>query len=157
MSEEPQGSLRPTSPAALTAFAVVGLVCGWLVRRIFAAVDLVAPLELHLDPGARAAGGRRCVGRHGVRHHPPGRRPVRRPQSHQLVNRLVLARASALVGALLAGAYAGYAVSWLGSLAELAEQRALRSAVAAIAGVTVTAAALWLERACRVSSDDESA
>ncbi|MEI2711918.1 MAG: DUF3180 domain-containing protein [Nocardioides sp.] len=156
MSEEPQGSLRPTSPAALTAFAVVGLVCGWLVRRIFAAVDLVAPLVtwtqgLVLLVAAAALAGTAYVTTRQVAE------PVRRPQSHQLVNRLVLARASALVGALLAGAYAGYAVSWLGSLAELAEQRALRSAVAAIAGVTVTAAALWLERACRVSSDDESA
>ena len=38
---------------------------------------------------------------------------------HQAVNRLVLARACAYVGGLAAGAYFGYAVSWLGVDSEL--------------------------------------
>ena len=60
------------------------------------------------------------------------------------------------VGALVAGGYVGYAVSWLGVDAELADQRAWRSLVAAIAGVAITIAALLLERACRVRSDDDT-
>ena len=58
-----------------------------------------------------------------------------RLEPHQAVNRLVLGRASALVGALVAGGYAGYAVSWVGSEAELAGQRMLRSALAAVCGL----------------------
>ncbi len=53
-----------------------------------------------------------------------------RLEPHQAVNRLVLARACALVGALVAGGYLGYALSWLGVDAELARQRAWRSVAA---------------------------
>jgi hypothetical protein len=73
-----------------------------------------------------------------------------RLEPHRAVNRLVLGRASALVGALVAGGYAGYAVSWIGSAAELADQRMLRSALAAACGVLMVVAGLFLERACRV-------
>lgn len=72
---------------------------------------------------------------------------------HQAVNRLVVARASALVGALLAGGYGGYAASWLSSDAELASQRILRSALAAFAGLLIVTCAIALERACRVRKD----
>ena len=48
-----------------------------------------------------------------------------RLEPHQAVNRLVLARACALVGALVAGGYVGYALSWVGVDAELAGQRVL--------------------------------
>ena len=47
----------------------------------------------------------------------------------------MLARACALVGALVAGGYLGYALSWVGVSAELADQRVVRSLVAALAGV----------------------
>ncbi|CAB4714847.1 unannotated protein [freshwater metagenome] len=77
-----------------------------------------------------------------------------RLEPHRAVNRLALGRAGAYVGALIAGAYAGYAVSWLGLSAELATQRAARSAVAAGVGVAIVVAGLALERACRVRSDD---
>ena len=59
------------------------------------------------------------------------------------------------MGGLVAGGYAGYAVSWLGLRAELADERILRSAAAAVAGVAIVIGALLLERACRVRSGDE--
>jgi high-affinity Fe2+/Pb2+ permease len=59
------------------------------------------------------------------------------------------------VGALVAGGYAGYAVSWLGSEAELAHERMLRSALAAVAAGLVTLGGVLLERACRVRKDPE--
>ena len=58
-------------------------------------------------------------------------------------------------GALVAGGYLGYAVSWLGEDAELATQRAWRSAASALAGVAIVITAVLLERACRVPSDDD--
>ena len=71
------------------------------------------------------------------------------------MNRLVLARACALVGALVAGGYAGYALSWVGLESDLASQRLWRSAIAALAGVAIVVTSIVLERACRVRSDDE--
>ena len=57
-----------------------------------------------------------------------------RLEPHRAVNRLVLAKACALVGALAAGGYAGYALSWVGMAAELADQRMVRSGIAALGG-----------------------
>ena len=72
------------------------------------------------------------------------------------MNRLVLSRAGALVGALVAGGYAGYALSWIGDPAELAGQRILRSLVAVAAGIVIVVGALLLERACQVQKGDPS-
>jgi hypothetical protein len=76
---------------------------------------------------------------------------------HQAVNRLVLARACAIVGSLMLGGYLGYALSWIGNAAELADDRVLRSGAASLGGLMVVVAALLLERACRVGSDEDSA
>ena len=59
------------------------------------------------------------------------------------------------MGALLAGGYAGYALSWVGIDSDLASQRMWRSVVAALAGVAIVVTAVLLERACRVRSDPE--
>ena len=146
---EPTGTLQPTSPGVVTAWGVVGLVGGWLlhplseeVRGQALLVQWVQPaalLLLAVAVGITAWHTWRAV---QVRHE--------RLEPHRAVNRLVLGRAAALVGALVAGGYAGYAVSWLGSEAELADQRMLRSAVAALAGGLVVLGGLVLERACRV-------
>ncbi len=78
-------------------------------------------------------------------------------EPHRAVNRLVLARACVVVGGLVTGGYLGYAVSWLGVPTELGDERMLRSALAGLAGAGVVVAALFLERACRVPSDDPEA
>ncbi len=153
--EEPSGGhLRPTSAGALTAWIVVGLIGGWLLHPITErwrgsapVITWSQPLALFLGAaivGAAAWSTWRTVHVHR-----------RRLETHQAVNRLVLARACAYVGALVAGGYAGYAVSWLGVDAELAAQRGWRSLAAAAAGVAITIAALLLERACRVRSEDD--
>ena len=151
--DEPSGGrLRPTSAGVITAWAVAGLIGGWLVhplaqrwRGTAPVITWAQPLALFLVAailGATAYLTWRTV---HVQH--------RRLGPQQAVNRLVLARACALVGALVAGGYVGYAVSWAGSDAELASQRAVRSAVAGLAGVAITVTAVLLERACRVRSD----
>lgn len=149
------GRLRPTSPGSVTAWAVVGLVCGWLLHPVAESIRGTAPVVTWIQPltlllvaaimGWTAWVTHRAV---QVRHE--------RLLPHQAVNRLVLARACALVGALLAGGYLGYAVSWLGIDAELAEQRIVRSLVAAAGGALICVGALLLERACRVRSDDDA-
>jgi len=70
--------------------------------------------------------------------------------AHQAVNRLVLGKTCALVGALLLGGYAGYALAQLGVGTPAAQERLLRSSLAALAALAMTGAALLLEHACRV-------
>ncbi len=70
------------------------------------------------------------------------------------MNRLVLAKACALAGALFAGGYLGYAVSWIGLTdAALARERVLHSLLAGAAGILLVVGSLLLERACRVRQD----
>lgn len=147
--EEPVGNLAPTPPGAVTAWGVAGLVGGWLVRPLSEAVNGTALVVSWVQPGGllllAAAVGVTAWQTWRIVH-------VRRErlEPHRAVNRLVLGRAAALVGALVAGGYAGYAVSWVGSEAELAGQRMLRSALAAVCGLLLVLAGLLLERACRV-------
>ena len=146
---EPSGFLAPTPPGAVTAWAVVGLVGGWLVHPVSESVRGTALLVSWVQPAALLL----LAATVGVTAWQTWRAvQVRREhlEPHRAVNRLVLGRASALVGALVAGGYAGYALSWIGSEAELAGQRMIRSALAAACGVLIVVGGLLLERACRV-------
>jgi MFS family permease len=152
--EPPGGRLRPTSGGVLTAWTVAGLIGGWLLHPVAERVRGSAPIVTWAQPlalllvaailGATAYLTWRTV---HVQHH--------RLEPHQAVNRLVLARSCALVGAFVAGGYFGYAVSWVGVDAELASQRVWRSAVAGVGGVAIAITAVLLERACRVRSDED--
>ncbi|MBB3042734.1 DUF3180 family protein [Nocardioides sp. LMS-CY] len=152
--EDRPGRLRPTSAATLTAWAVVGLVGGWLLRTLVVRSGGTPPIVTWAQPlalvlVAAILGTTAYLTWRTVHVHHELLQP------HQAVNRLVLARACALVGALVAGGYLGYAVSWVGVGTELADQRVLRSLVAGLAGAAIVGTALLLERACRVRSDDE--
>lgn len=150
------GSLRPTNGGTLALCGCLGLVGGWAYRWLVEQTGGVAPLVTWLQvlvllffAAALAAVAWTTW------------RQLQRDSTflepHRAVNRLVLAKASALVGALVAGGYAGYALSWLGRGDELADERMVRSGVAALAGVLILLAALTLERACRVRADDPEA
>ncbi len=61
-----------------------------------------------------------------------------------------------LVGALLAGGYLGYAVSWLGLEGDqVLGQRFWRPALAGVAGIAVLVAGRLLEHACRVPPEED--
>lgn len=151
---EPSGHVRPTSAGTLTGFALVGLVVGWLVRPVSIRWHGTAPTVgwlpvLTLVLVAAIIGGVAWSTYRSlqVRHD--------RLEPQHAVNRLVLAKSCALVGALVAGGYFGYAFSWLGHTdAELAKQRVLHAGLAALASVLIVAGSLLLERACRVSPKD---
>ncbi len=146
---EPEGTLRPLSYAVVTVWAVAGLVLGWLWHPVAEQLTGTAPVISWAQPIALwlvAA----VIGVTAWQTHRAVQVRRERLEPHQAVNRLVLGRAGALVGALVAGGYAGYAVSWIGDPAELAGQRILRCAVAVVAGILTVIAALLLERACRV-------
>ncbi|MDT9594704.1 DUF3180 domain-containing protein [Nocardioides zeae] len=148
--------MRPLGPGVLTGWLVVGLVGGWLVRRALGALDVAVPAVswtqvLVLAFVAAVLAGTAYATRRSVE------RTRAELSADHAVNRLVLARASALVGALLLGGYAGHAVSWMGAASQVADERMLRALVAALAGAAVLVAALLLERACRVRSGPPAA
>jgi len=137
----------------LAIAAVIGLIVGWLLRPVAVRLTGTAPLvtwaqALALVFVAAVLGFVAWHTWQTIQVH------RRRLPDNRAVNRLVLARASALVGALAAGGYAGYAVTWLGDASELADERLLRCGVAAVGGVLMMLASLLLERACRVPSPD---
>jgi hypothetical protein len=157
--EEPErpgpGLVRTTSPGALVVFAVIGLVAGWLLRPVSIRVNGTAPTVgwlpvLALLFAALVIGGVAWATYRTLH------RRRERIEPHRAVNRLVLAKACALAGALVGGGYFGYAVSWLGlAESDLAEQRLIQSAVGGVAGVLVVTTSLLLERACRVHEDGD--
>ena len=70
---------------------------------------------------------------------------------------VVFGQASALVAALVAGMYGGTGVYLLGSLDIPARRdQTLYAALAVAAGIGVIAAALFLERVCKLPEDDEN-
>jgi 4-amino-4-deoxy-L-arabinose transferase-like glycosyltransferase len=152
-SEEPQGNLRPTPPGVVVGWAVVGLVGGWGLHAVSDRMGNVPPLVSWAQPLALlllaailayvAWATWRTV-------------HVRRERllPHQAVNRLVLARACMLVAALVGGGYLGYGLSWIGGPED--NGRLWPSLAGGGAGLLGVAAALLLERACRIRNTDNS-
>ena len=147
------GRLSTTGPGLVAGWALAGLVAGRALRPLLTAADRTAPqvgwvqaAVLYLVAailGSAAWATHRVV---------QVRRARLRP--HEAVNRLVLAKACALAGSVVAGGYLGYALSWVGASAELSGERVLWSLVAAGGAVLTVTGSLLLERACRVSDDD---
>lgn len=147
--EPPRGHVLPTGPGPLVIAGVVGLVLGWAIRPLALRFDFAEPTVSFTGiavlffvaaiMGATAYLTRRTVrrNRHDLAH-------------HQAVNRLVLAKAVAVVGALALGGYLGYALAQLGVSSPAADTRMWRSLLAALGALLATVAALLLEQACRV-------
>lgn len=154
--ERPEPSphhLRSIEPSALVGFACAGLMLGWTLHPVAEStlgwvprVGWVQGLVLFLAGAVLGYLAWLTWRQLHVRR--------LRMDPRLAVNRLVLARASSLVGALVAGGYAGFALSWVGSGSELAGERIVRSLVAAAGGVTIIVSALLLERACRTPTDE---
>ena len=148
------GHIRTTSPGAVTGSALVGLVLGWAVRPVSIRLNGAAP-TVGWVPVLALAFVALVVGSVAWSTHRALHRRHERLQPHHAVNRLVLAKSCAVAGALVAGGYFGYALSWVGmSEAELANQRLVRALLGGLAGAALVVCSLLLERACRVSEDD---
>jgi hypothetical protein len=153
--QQPAGRLRPMGPGGIAAWALVGILAGWLFHRILDQGTSTPPTVSWAQPLALLLVAAILWGTAWSTRRTVQQRPLRlSPQ--QAVNRLVLARACAYVGALVAGFYLGYAVSWLGvDTSDLAGQRVFRSACAAVAGLLIVVGGVLLERACRVPPEDD--
>lgn len=146
----PAGRLQPTRLRVLFGVAGAGLVVGWFGVPYLRQADIGVPTVpwtpvLVLLFAAAVLGGTAWQ-TWSVIH-----RQRRRMEPHRAVNFLVLAKASVLVGALVAGVYAGYGLHYIDDLAfEAPAQRVLRSGVAVLAGALIVVAGLLLEKACMV-------
>lgn len=159
MAQEPSsGSVNLTPFRALVVAALFGGLAGWLLVVIANAFDLIppevpwtAPIGLILVAALVGALAYATHQRIQVRHE--------RMEPQRAVAFLVLGKASALAGALVAGGYFGFALMFLTRLdAAAPRDRVIRSAVAIVAGVALCIMGLLLERACKVPSEpDEDA
>jgi Protein of unknown function (DUF3180) len=149
---EPSGrpSLRPTSPATLVVAALVTAAMAWLaISHFYGQIP-----DLNWLPGLTMAG---LAVAEGIAAHTTKARIDQRPRAGRvnplLVARYVaLAKASSLAGAIFAGAYGGV-LAW--ALAErdrlrVAEQNLVPAIAGLVGALALVAAALLLERACRI-------
>ncbi len=153
------GSIDLTPLRALVVAALFGGLAGWLLVVIANAFDLTPPevpwtAPIGLILVAALVGGLAYTTHQRIQ--------VRRERMEpsRAVALLVLGKASALAGALVAGGYFAYALMFLTRLdAAAPRDRVIRSAVAVVAGLALCGVGLLLERACRVpggrSDDDE--
>lgn len=152
---DPTGHIRTTGAGPVVCFGLTGLVLGWLLRPVSIGVNGVAPTVGWLPVGALFFVAL-IVGWVAWSTYRSLHRRNERIEPHRAVNRLVLAKSCALAGAVVAGGYLGYALSWAGiAEAELASQRMTRSLLGGLAGVLVVVGSLLLERACRVRGADD--
>lgn len=152
-SEEPRGNLRLTPPGVVVGWSVAGLICGWAPHVVSDRMGNSPPLVSWAQPLAllllAAILGYVAWATWRTVHVDGERLPA-----HQAVNRFVLARASALVAALVGGGYLGYALSWIGATED--NGRLWPSLAGGGAGVLGVVAALLLERACRIRNTDHT-
>lgn len=140
--------MGPTRPATLFVAGLASAAVAWLLISNFYGsfpelpwLPTVTLAALAVLEGYAAINTRSRVERR------PGRDPV---DPLAVARFVVLAKASALAGAILVGFYAGM-LAWLAIERTRAATTDIPAAVAGlVASLTLVVAALWLERACRV-------
>lgn len=154
MSEQHEPRLRPTSPATLFVVALAAAAISWvLIGRYYGEVPQLTwfpALTLLLLAILEAIAARAIKAR-------IDRRPGTEPMEPLVVARVVvLAKASSVAGALFTGVYGGVLV-WVWAESSGNQHAAADIAPAAqglAAALLLVAAALWLERGCRIPESD---
>jgi len=147
------GHLRPTGAGPVALFAIVGLILGWSVRPLALRWGLNEPVigtgsvvALFLLAAVVAVTAYLTA---------RSRREGTRVSSHHAVNKLVLAKACVRVGAITFGGYLGFAIAHIGVAGgDRVTSQIWHAALAAVAGLLVTAASIALESACRIPPED---
>ncbi|MGW5777423.1 DUF3180 domain-containing protein [Streptomyces sp. NPDC003863] len=145
----------------LTGLFLVAGVLSWGAARLWdsvgtlPSVPLAAPIVLAVIAVVLTATALSIRARlKAQRERRPGAKGVEPLMAARAV---VFGQASALVAALVAGMYGGTGVFLLGSLDIPARRdQALYAALSVAAGIAVIAAALFLERVCKLPEDDDN-
>ena len=155
MAELPTGGVDLTPRRSLVAAALIGAALGWLVVVTANAFDLLPPRIPWSAPVGLVVFAA-LVGALAWSTHQRLQVRRERMEPRRAVAFLVLGKASALAGALVAGGYLGFALNFLTRLdAATPRDRVIRSAVAVVAGIVLMAGGLLLERACKVPGSDD--
>jgi lysylphosphatidylglycerol synthetase-like protein (DUF2156 family) len=156
MSSAPSGNQVTSTPRrALVVAALFGGLAGWLLAVTTEALNVVPPsIPWSAPVGLFVVAA--LVGAIAWSTHQQIQVRRERMEPQRAVAFLVLGKASALGGALVAGGYLGYALSFLTSFeAAGPRERVIRSLVALVGGVALGVAGLLLERACKVPFDED--
>ena len=149
--------MSPTSPRLLLVTAFIGFVVGFLGARFWdivtgspPTVPWAAPFVLLVLAAGLTVSAWTLKPR------------IERKEGHKPLDPFVAARtavlalASSRAGAAVAGVYLGYAGFLLLDLSNSYRRRmVLVAGIAAIAAMALSAAALWLERICRIKDGDD--
>ena len=156
MSQTPTGNQVTSTPRrALVVLALFGGLAGWLLAVTTQALNVVPPsIPWSAPVGLIVVAA--LVGAIAWSTHQQIQVRRERMEPSRAVAFLVLGKASALGGALVAGGYLGFALSFVSRFdAEGPRERVIRSLVAIVGGVGLAVAGLLLERACRVPYDED--
>lgn len=142
--------MRPTRIASLLAlFAAVAALSWGALSLVEDRGGVLPPLSWSAPAGVLALGVVVLVTALALRSRL--RRLDKRPHPLSMVQMAVLGKASAHVGPIVGGLYAGYALVLLPTLdIDDRRDRALLAGGAVLASLVLTAAGLFLERTCRV-------
>ena len=156
MSQAPSGNQVTSTPRrALLVAALFGGLAGWLLAATTSALDVVPP-SIPWSAPVGLFGVAALVGAIAWSTHQQIQVRRARVEPQRAVAFLVLGKASALGGALVAGGYLGYALSFVGRFeADGPRERVVRSLVAMVGGAGLAVAGLLLERACKVPFDQD--
>jgi len=156
LAEQPGGGSVSLTPwRALVVAALFGGLAGWMVVVVANAFDALPPRIPWSAPIGLLVFGA-LVGALAWSTHQRLQVRRERMEPQRAVAFLVLGKASALAGAVVAGGYFGFALMFLARIdAATPRDRVIRSAVAVLAGVGLAVAGLRLERACKVPGDDD--
>jgi hypothetical protein len=156
--------MKPTRPSVLVVVALVAAALAYGAARLWdhystlPGVPTSAPVVIAVLAAmviAIALALRSRLRANGAGPRPPGE-PMPKPVDPlQAARAVVLAKASALVGSVVAGVYGGYGAYLARNLDISARQQgAEMSGYAVAAGVVLVLAALYLERLLRLPPDD---
>lgn len=146
---------KPTSVVLIAALIGVGLVGGRLTPPLVVRLDGTVPRLGWAAPTLLLAAGL-VVGMFAWNTWQSLHKKHERMTADHGIKMLSLAKSCAIVGALVAGFYGGFAFAYVDALdSMLGKERFVRGVAAALASLVLLATALLLERACRLPEDPD--